>query len=674
MKRLLLLLTVLGGAALAQFSDVPAGHWAQEAIRRLTAQGLLSGYPDGRFAGQGTLTRYEAALLIYRLLQRLEADRISQEDLEALSNAVLELQGELARLGMALEAKLEQSDLLEIERKLALLDARQAGLDSAALEDLKAQLDQVALTATQALNQSTLALERLHGLNDRLEELGQALARLEEGQARQAQTEAASLAGLRQEIEALKRALQQVQPTPPQQQIDPQVTAALQAQRERVEVLEGRLNRLEKEQAARMEAQEARLRLLEEGQRPRFSLESRLAWRQGYGYALGEEGPQVASERALGQLSLRGEREGRKFGLLLFSGGGVGYTAAGLELEGDGLQGRAVWADLGQYGYRLGYRLGDQDTYLALSGHLASPNLPAWLSRPVVEAQAEGQWRVAFADFSRVQLAAVYGREASGTSESGYLLAGASPCALERWLLGAGLGLDLPLGYQGWLRYSQTEERTPAGCATPLLLSRPVVESRLSSQGFLTTDLSYRRENYEGAGLGQTFVRNVLEGETGFRFAFGQAQLVPVIGYSRIWFTDVQGGTGVWPSTEVDHPGNGDRQTWRFRLGFSGRFDPVRLEAEGLWRNTTYAGYTAGQYGAKGALIWALNPLLLTLEGGYYVGSNVELYSFTASDTLGVMRSLGWIGLRLGWPEGEVSYGSDSAGGVRFGVRYGLRF
>ncbi|MCL6568242.1 MAG: S-layer homology domain-containing protein, partial [Meiothermus silvanus] len=50
MRRLLLLLTVLWGAALAQFSDVPAGHWAQEAIRRLTEQGLLSGYPDGRFA------------------------------------------------------------------------------------------------------------------------------------------------------------------------------------------------------------------------------------------------------------------------------------------------------------------------------------------------------------------------------------------------------------------------------------------------------------------------------------------------------------------------------------------------------------------------------------------------------------------------------------------------
>ncbi|WP_267990461.1 hypothetical protein, partial [Acinetobacter pittii] len=91
-------------------------------------------------------------------MQRLEADRLSREDLEALANAVLELQGELARLGVAVEAKLERGDLAEIERKRAPLDARQAGLDPAALEDLKARLDQVALTATQALNQSTLAL------------------------------------------------------------------------------------------------------------------------------------------------------------------------------------------------------------------------------------------------------------------------------------------------------------------------------------------------------------------------------------------------------------------------------------------------------------------------------------------------------------------------------------
>jgi hypothetical protein len=672
MRRLLLLLTVLGGATLAQFSDVPAGHWAQEAIRRLTEQGLISGYPDGRFAGQGTLTRYEAALLIYRLMQHLEADRLSREDLEALSNAILELQAELVRLGMALEAKLERGDLEELERKLALLDARQAGLDPAALEDLKARLDEAALTATQALNQSSLALERLNGLNDRLDEVGQALARLEEGQARQAQGAAADLAGLRREVEALKRALEEVRPTPSQG--DPQVAAALQAQRERLEGLEGRLNRLEKEQAARMEAQEARLRALEEDQRPRFSLESSLAWRQGYGYALGEEGPRVASERVLGQLSVRSERDGRKFGLSLYSGGGVGYTAASLEAEWGGFRARSIWANAGEYGYRVGYRLGDEATYLSLTGYLASPNLPAWLSPPVVEAQAEGQWRVGFADFSRVQLAAAYGREAGGNSDSGYLLAGASPCALERWLLGGGLGLDLPLGYQGWLRYSQTEERSPAGCPDVLRLSRPVVEARLYSQGFLTSDFSYRKEGYEGEGLGQTFTRNVLEGEAGFRFAFGQAQLVPVVGYSRIWFTDVQGSGGVWPSTEVDHPGNGDRQTWRFRLGFSGRFDPVRLEAEGLWRNTAYAGYTAAQYGGKGALTWSLNPLSLTLEGGYYWGSNVELSSFTPTDRPGVMGGLGWIGLRLGWPEGEVSYGSDSAGGVRFGLRYGLRF
>ncbi|MCL6568325.1 MAG: hypothetical protein K6T35_05480, partial [Meiothermus silvanus] len=74
------------------------------------------------------------------------------------------------------------------------------------------------------------------------------------------------------------------------------------------------------------------------------------------------------------------------------------------------------------------------------------------------------------------------------------------------------------------------------------------------------------------------------------------------------------------------------------------------------------------------ALTWRLEPLSLTLEGGYYLGSNVELRSFTPTDTPGAMGGLGWIGLRVGWPEGEISYASDSAGGVRFGLRYGLRF
>lgn len=33
------------------FPDVPANHWAYEAVNTLKEAGLLRGYPDGRFRG-----------------------------------------------------------------------------------------------------------------------------------------------------------------------------------------------------------------------------------------------------------------------------------------------------------------------------------------------------------------------------------------------------------------------------------------------------------------------------------------------------------------------------------------------------------------------------------------------------------------------------------------------
>jgi hypothetical protein len=105
------LLTVLSmGFGLAQFSDVPAGHWAKEAVEALAAKGILVGFPDGTFRGNETLTRYQAALIIYRLLQQIEEElkakgesptmeAMSSEDLEALKNAIQELAAELAALG-----------------------------------------------------------------------------------------------------------------------------------------------------------------------------------------------------------------------------------------------------------------------------------------------------------------------------------------------------------------------------------------------------------------------------------------------------------------------------------------------------------------------------------------------------------------------------------------------
>lgn len=50
------------------FPDVPANHWAYEYVTRLKQAGILTGYPDGNFAGDRMMTRYEFATIVYRAI------------------------------------------------------------------------------------------------------------------------------------------------------------------------------------------------------------------------------------------------------------------------------------------------------------------------------------------------------------------------------------------------------------------------------------------------------------------------------------------------------------------------------------------------------------------------------------------------------------------------------
>jgi len=57
--------------AQSAFTDVPSEHWAYDAVESLQARGILVGYPDGTFQGKRTMSRYELAVVIARLLQQL---------------------------------------------------------------------------------------------------------------------------------------------------------------------------------------------------------------------------------------------------------------------------------------------------------------------------------------------------------------------------------------------------------------------------------------------------------------------------------------------------------------------------------------------------------------------------------------------------------------------------
>lgn len=48
---------------------MPDNHWAYDYVKQLGDRGILTGYGDGTFRGDQTMTRYEMVALIYRVLK-----------------------------------------------------------------------------------------------------------------------------------------------------------------------------------------------------------------------------------------------------------------------------------------------------------------------------------------------------------------------------------------------------------------------------------------------------------------------------------------------------------------------------------------------------------------------------------------------------------------------------
>ena len=63
-------LSLLDMSKKVPFSDVPADHWAKDAVDTLHGNGALKGYPDGKFHGDKAMTRYEYAEMLYEALQK----------------------------------------------------------------------------------------------------------------------------------------------------------------------------------------------------------------------------------------------------------------------------------------------------------------------------------------------------------------------------------------------------------------------------------------------------------------------------------------------------------------------------------------------------------------------------------------------------------------------------
>ncbi len=93
-------------AAANPFVDVPAKHWAYDAVTKLAQAGILDGYGDGTYRGERLATRYEMAQATAKAMAR--ADKADAQMKALIDKLAVEFAAELNNLGVRV-AKLEKN-------------------------------------------------------------------------------------------------------------------------------------------------------------------------------------------------------------------------------------------------------------------------------------------------------------------------------------------------------------------------------------------------------------------------------------------------------------------------------------------------------------------------------------------------------------------------------------
>lgn len=118
-KTLLLAMTIAMGItasayAANPFSDVPAGHWAYDAVNKLAAEGVVEGYPDGTYGGDRLMTRYEMAQIVAKAMANgANVDKLAAEfagELDSLGVRVANLEKKTDNVRITGQIRYEYGD------------------------------------------------------------------------------------------------------------------------------------------------------------------------------------------------------------------------------------------------------------------------------------------------------------------------------------------------------------------------------------------------------------------------------------------------------------------------------------------------------------------------------------------------------------------------------------
>lgn len=153
----------------APFSDVPASHWAFDAINKLSDKGIVQGFPDGKFKGNKGLTRFDLAMVTAKMLAHVEqmfesgvgTNLVTKTDLQTLEKLTVEFADELALLGVKVTS-------LEDDMKVAKEDVSFLKKDVEGIKDYiaKGGLEKVKLGGDMLVRHTNITHKHDWALNN----------------------------------------------------------------------------------------------------------------------------------------------------------------------------------------------------------------------------------------------------------------------------------------------------------------------------------------------------------------------------------------------------------------------------------------------------------------------------------------------------------------------------
>lgn len=122
------------------FADVPANHWAYNAVNTLAADGIIDGYGDGTFKGDKLMTRYEMAQIVARAYNNYETAQA--QDKALMDKLAKEFGDELKALGVrvAILEKNQSNIKVTGESRIRYMDSDQDLVDGTDSFDMRQRL------------------------------------------------------------------------------------------------------------------------------------------------------------------------------------------------------------------------------------------------------------------------------------------------------------------------------------------------------------------------------------------------------------------------------------------------------------------------------------------------------------------------------------------------------